>query len=167
MQNPLDSNAKKLYDYANEYGKQMGREFDDTKLMKIATGYYDSRASLGKYLEKAFVKNLPITGHEELSACQIQSSYDNVTQKISLSTKCIVDFRMFTLNERLNAHIGAVCTSGDNKMWINDPNSFGVRRAFLHKYTTMYIYCDAVKYQIIGCTQCSFLATLTIQGIPN
>ena len=83
--------------------------------MKIPTGYYDSPASLGKYLEKEFSKNLPINRHEEISACQIHSSYDNVTQKISLSTKCIVDFRMITLNERLNAHIGAVCTQWDNK----------------------------------------------------
>ena len=73
--------------------------------MKIPTGYYDSPASLGKYLEKEYARNLPIKGHEENSACQIHSSYDNVTQKISLSTKSIVDFRMITLNERLNAHI--------------------------------------------------------------
>ena len=66
--------------------------------MKIPTGYYDSPARLGKYLEKEFAKNLHIKGPEELSACQIDSSYENVTQKISLCTKCIVDFRMITLN---------------------------------------------------------------------
>ena len=60
MQHPLDLNGKKLYDYANEYPKQIGLEFDGTKLMKIPTGYYDSPASLGKYLEKEFAKNLPI-----------------------------------------------------------------------------------------------------------
>ena len=92
MQHPLDPNAKKLYDYANEYGKQIGREFDVIKLMKIPNGCYPTPASLGKYLEKEFAKNLPIKGHAELSACQIHSSYDNVTQKISLSTKFIVDF---------------------------------------------------------------------------
>ena len=141
MQHPLDPNAKKLYDYANQYAKQIGREFDGTKLMKIPTGYYDSPASLGKYLEKEFAKNLPIKGHEELSACQIHSSYDNVTQKISLSTKSIVDFLMISLNERLNAHIGAVCTPWDNKMFITDPNCFGVRRAFLHKCPSNdYVY---------------------------
>ena len=86
MQHPLDPNAKKLYDYATEYGKQIGREFDGTKLMKIPTGYYDSPASLGKYLEKEFAKNLPIKGHEELIACQIHRSYNNVTKNISFST---------------------------------------------------------------------------------
>ena len=107
--------------------------------MKIITGYDESPASLGKYLEKEFSKNLPIKGHEELSAIQIHSSYENVTQKISLSTKSIVDFRMITLNDRFNAHLGAVCTPWDNKIFIADPNSFGVRRAFLHKYTTIYL----------------------------
>ncbi|KAF0147103.1 MAG: hypothetical protein FD188_3549, partial [Ignavibacteria bacterium] len=116
---------------------------------------------------KEFAKNLPIKGHEELSACQIHSSYDNVTQKISLSTKCIVDFRMITLNERLNAHIGAVCTPWDNKIFITDPNCFGVRRAFLHNCMKLCIYFDAVKYKIIGRTQAPLLATLRIQGIPN
>ena len=118
-------------------------------------------------MEKEFAKNLPIKGHEELSACQIHSSYDNVTQKISLSTNSIVDFRMITLKERLNAHIGAVCTPGDNKIFIAHPNSLGVRRAFLHKYTTMYLYCDAVNYQIICDTQALLLSTLPIQVIPN
>ena len=69
MQHPLDPNAKKLYDYANEYGKQIGREFGGTKLMKIPTGYYDSGASLGKYLEKEFARNPLSKGHAELSAC--------------------------------------------------------------------------------------------------
>ena len=86
-QHPLDPNAKKLYDYANDYAKQIGREFDGTKLMKIPTGYSDSHASLGKYLEKEFAKNLRIKVHKELSAYQIHSSYGNVTQKISLSNK--------------------------------------------------------------------------------
>ena len=107
--------------------------------MKIPTVYYDSPVSLGKYLEKEFAKNLPIYGHEEVSACQIHSSYANVTQKISLSTKSIVDFLMITLNEPFNAHLGAGCTPCDNKFFITDPNCLGVRRAFLNKYTTMYI----------------------------
>ena len=77
---------------------------------------------VGKYLEKEFAKNIPIKGDEELSACQIHCSDDNAPQNISLSTKCIVDFRMITLNERLNAHIGAVCTPWDNKMFIPDSN---------------------------------------------
>ena len=50
MQHPLDPNAKMRYDYRNEYGKQIGREFDGKKLMKIPTGYYDRPSSLGRYL---------------------------------------------------------------------------------------------------------------------
>ena len=144
MQLPLDPSAKKLHDNFNEYAKQIGRESNGTKLMKIPTGYYDSPDSLGQYLENEFARNLPIKDHEERSAFQIHSLYDNVTQKISFSTKSIVDFRMIPLNERFNAHIGAVCTPGDNKILTTYPNCFGVRRAFLHKYTTMYIYCGAV-----------------------
>ena len=144
MPHPLDPNAEKLYDYANEYAKQIGRVSDGTKLMKKPTGYDDSPVRLGKYLEKEFSKNLPIKGHYDLSACQIHSSYDNVTQRISLSTKCIVDFHMSSLNGPLIAHIGAVCTPCDNKIFITDPYCFGVRRAFLQKYRTMYIYWDAV-----------------------
>ena len=76
--------------------------------MKIPTGYYDRAASLGKYLQKEFAKNPPIKGHEELSACEIHTFTDTVNLKISLSTKTIVDFRMITLNEHSNAHLGAV-----------------------------------------------------------
>ena len=136
MQHPLDRNAKKLQDYANEYAKQIGREFLAAKLMKIPTGYYDSPARLGIYLEKEFAKNLPIKGHEELSSCQMHTLSDYVTQMISISTMSLVYFRMITLNERLNAHIGAICTPWDNKIFITDPNCFRVRWAFLHKYTT-------------------------------
>ena len=82
LQYPLDPNAKKLYDYANEYVKQIGREFDGTKLMKIPKGYYASPACLGKYLENEFARNLPIKDLEELRAGQIHCRYENVTQKI-------------------------------------------------------------------------------------
>ena len=54
MQHPLDPKAKKLQDHENECAKQIGREIDGTKLMKILSGYYDSPASLVKYLEKQF-----------------------------------------------------------------------------------------------------------------
>ena len=69
MHHPLDPYAEKLYDYANEYEKQIGRELDRTKLMKIPTGYYDCPICLGKYLEMEFARNLPIKGDEEQSAC--------------------------------------------------------------------------------------------------
>ena len=91
-------------------------------------------------MEKEFAKNLPIKGHEELRACQIHRPYDNVTKKISLSTKKIFDFRVIPLNVHFNAHLGAVFRPWDNKIFIIDPNCFAVRRAFLDKYTTMYIY---------------------------
>ena len=55
--------------------------------MKIPTGYYDNSMSLVKDLEKEFEWNLPFNGHEEISACQIQSSYDNFRQKMSLCKK--------------------------------------------------------------------------------
>ena len=118
-------------------------------------------------MEKEFSRNLPNKGHEEQNVCQIHSSYDNVTQKISLSTKNIVDFRMISLNERFSSHIGAVCTPWDGKIFITDPNCFGTRRAYLHKYSPMYIYCDAVKYQIIVDTHAPLIASLPIQGTPN
>ena len=74
LQYALDPNTKKLYDDENEYGNQIGGDVAGTKLMKIANGFYDSPASLGKYLEKEFSRGLPIKGHEERSACQIHSS---------------------------------------------------------------------------------------------
>ena len=135
--------------------------------MKIPNGYYDSPASLGKYLETEFGSNSPNKGDDELTACQIHRWYDIVTQKISLSDKTIGESRMITLKERFIAHIGAVCTPSENKIFITDTNTFGVRRAFLYKHTIMYIYCDAVKYTIIGDTQAPLLATLLIQGTPN
>ena len=85
--------------------------------MKIPTGYYDSPARLGIYLEKEFAKNLPIKGHEELSSCQMHTLSDYVTQMISISTMSLVYFRMITLNERLIT-FGAVCKPGENKIFI-------------------------------------------------
>ena len=140
------------------------RNFPGTILMKIPTGYYDSHASLGKYLENEFAMNLPIKDHEELSACQIHSFSDNVTLKISLSTNNIVDFRIFPLKERFNAHNRAICTQCDNKIFITVRNCFGNRMAFLHKYRTKYIYWESVKYQIMRDTQDPLLVTLQFKG---
>ena len=108
MQSPLDSDAEKLYDYANEYAKQIGRVFDGTKLIKIPTGYYDTPSSLGKYLEMEFARNFPSKDQEQLRACQIHSFYDKVTEKISQHTQSIVDFRIITFNE-LSLHIFEPC----------------------------------------------------------
>ena len=73
--------------------------------MKVPTGYYDSPAGRGKDLDKEFVRNVPIKHHKALSSCQIDSFYENVRQKFSLSKKRIVDFRMISLNELFNAHL--------------------------------------------------------------
>ena len=125
------------------------------------------RNGKGKYWEREFATNLQIKRQTELSACQIYCSSDNVTKNISLSTKNFIDFRMSTLHERFKAHIGAVCTPWNKNIFITELNCLGVRTAFLHKYNTHYIYCDAVKYQIIGDIQAPLLATLPIEGTPN
>ena len=70
MQHPPDPNAKKLYDYATVYAKQIGREFDGTKLMKIPTGYYDSPASLGNIWKRNLQSIFLSKGHEELNAAK-------------------------------------------------------------------------------------------------
>ena len=113
--------------------------------MKVHSGYYDRSAILWKYLEMEFAKKLPFKGHEELRAFQIHRSYDNVNKRISISAKTLVDFRMVTLMDRLNAHLGGVCTPCDNKVFIANTNIFVVRRAFLHKCTTMSMYWDALS----------------------
>ena len=115
-------------------------------------------------MEKEFARNLPIKDHEELSACQINSLYDNVIQRISLSTMRISDFRMITLKERFDGHIPAVCTPLDNKTFITYNYCFGIRRRFLYNYRTMYI---VVHLSIIGEIEAPLHATHPIQGIPN
>ena len=90
--------------------QKLAWEFEGTKVMKISPRYYDSPASLEKYIEREFRSNMPIKGYEELTACQIHSSCESLTQKISLSGKNIVEFRVITLKARFTAHIGSVST---------------------------------------------------------
>ena len=149
------------------YGEKIGRTFDGVKLLKIPTGYYASPAALGNYLAHQFNKNLPINGHAEQTACKFSSDYDSVTQKISFKTENILDFQMASLNNNFNSHIGAMAEFWEDKFYLTYSKNFNVRKAFLKKYDTMYIYCDAVKYQIVGDTQAPLVATLPIQGTPN
>ena len=150
--------------YVNEYAKQSALKFDGIKQMKINSVDYNSHASLLKYLKKGFASNLPIKSHELLSACQIHSSDDSFTQNIPFSPKNIVYFRMRTLKERWTAHSGAVFTPWDNKTFLIDTNCFWVPSGLLHNYTSMYIYCDAVKCQISADTRLRYMLLFQFKG---
>ena len=123
MQYPLKLNSARISHFGSEYVIQIELKFDGIKLMKIPTGYYDRLGTLGKCLQNEFSRNVPMKGHAEISPCQIDSYHDKITRKVSLSTKNIVDFRMFILNA-FNAHIWAGCTQLANKSFIIDTICF-------------------------------------------
>ena len=73
MKHPMDPNAKALW-ICQWVWKQIGREFDGTKLMKIQSGYYDSPAArIGKYFLSEYARNLPVKEDEPLREFQKNS----------------------------------------------------------------------------------------------
>ena len=163
---PEDS-LRTLYDAAEDYCDSKGMSPHGTKFIKIPTGFYQNPGQLGNYLEKEFNKNIHVGNIPDDIPCSLKTEYDPITQTLKFEKENLNWFQLVSLKNQFFANIGASSSCWQDRLYIAEPSIKRGKRCFLQRYSTMYIYCDVIKWQVVGDTQTPLLATLPVQGNPN
>ena len=138
------------------------------KLVKIPSGHYANPGELANYLCETFNKPDPIVDKDSKNPFKIKSTYDPITKNVDFESENFLWVNTLSLSKDFHLAIGrepnlliagTLCVSGSHKDFTQKPT--------LETLKSMYIYCDAIKYQIVGDTQAPLLASLAIQGKPG
>ena len=161
-----DKEMKDLKKLAEEYmeaNKDIGNP-TDFKVFKLPTGYFDSPAKFAEYFAEQFNYAFQPTGFDIQMPCKLKAIYDPVTHRVHFDYENLIWVRIATKSKEVHSILGTDPDFWENKLYVATPSKFHGNRAMLQTFSTMYIYCDAIKYQVVGDTQAPLLATLAVQG---
>ena len=150
-----------------EYMAQTKTPYTGFKMIKMPKGYYESPEEFAEYMLKEINKMTPIPGSQMKQPFKLRCTYDRITQTIFFEKENINIFRIATLNKGVHDIIGTITECYHEKLYISEPSTFTAKKAHIKKYNSMYIYCDVIKYQIVGDSQAPLIATMPIQGSRN
>jgi hypothetical protein len=131
-----------------------------SKIVKIPTSYYQKPFDIANYLTGKFNENCP-------EILKIHCTSDQFTETISFSTTKNVNLQFITQNYRLQTALGLTSAKIGDSLFLAKPRETPANKTYMENLNTMYVYCNAIKYQIVGDTQAPLLATLAIQGKPG
>ena len=162
-----DTKAQQLVEFTKNFIRETRATITDFKLIKIPTAYFSSANELATYMINEFNKTFLIPGHGLQCPCKLSVSHDPITQKLTFNKDNINIFRVATLTKNLHSNLGTSLNCWADKLFWSEPHWHNAKKASLKKLGTMYIYCDAVKYQIVGDTQAPLIAMLQVEESPN
>ena len=109
--------------------------------------------------------------------CEIKCSYDSLTKTLKFPLRNIDWIQFACTNPRFGQIIGYdPKTEADlTKDKAEIPAGRHIypvvrimpQKTILENYSALYVYCDAVAYQIVGDTQTPLLGVVPVQGEPN
>jgi hypothetical protein len=155
-----------LYQDLEDYLEEIKDKNTDYKLIKIPTSYYANSGAVAKFLTNWFNRRPP-TQKRARKTWRLDSFYDSYTGTVSFIVQNIVWYQFASGSARFHQAIGHIPKLWNDKLYTSLPNLVKGPKITLTKFTTMYIHCDAIKYQIVGNSQLPLLAILPIQGTPN
>ena len=161
-----EDSLRTLYDAAEDYCNSKGMSPHGTKFIKIPTGFYQNPGQLGIYLEKEFNNNVHVGNIPDVQPCSLKTEYDQITQRLKFTPENLNWFQIVSLKNEFFTNIGASSSCWNNRLYVAEPTVKRGGKAFLQRYSSMYIYCDVIKWQVVGDTQTPLLATLPVQGNP-
>lgn len=150
-----------------EYITHTKTQYTGYKIIKMPKGLYESPEEFGQYMVKEFNKMTPVPGDQMKQPCKLRCTYDHITQKVSFEKENINIFRIATMNKGFHDNIGTITECFQEKLYISEPSMHTSKKAHIMKYSTMYIYCDVIKYQIVGDSQAPLIATMPVQCFRN
>ena len=162
-----DTKHVALTTIVREYMSQTRTPYTSFKMIKMPKGFYESPQEFSEYLVKEFNKMTMIPGSQLKQPCKLRSTYDNITQTIFFEKENINIFRIASLNKGFHDIIGTITECFHEKLYISEPSSHTAKKAHIKNYSSMYIYSDVIKYQIVGDSQAPLLATMPLHGSRN
>ena len=137
------------------------------KIVKLPTAYYRLKGDVGKYVAYCFNKKYLLHSREARIKPNIECIQDSILNHISFGSRYIKKYQFLTLSPRFHNAIGLSSINWQNKLFISEPGKSDDIKPQMEYLNTMYIYCDIVKFQIVGDTQAPLLSTLVVQGYPG
>lgn len=162
-----DPNHVSITTHVREYMSQTKTQYTAFKMIKMPKGFYESPEEFAQYMVKEFNKMTPIPGTQMKQPCKLRCTSDRVTEKISFEKENISIFRIATLDKVFHDTIGTITECFQDKLYLSEPSMHTAKKAHIKRYSTMYIYCDVIKFQIIGDSQAPLIATMPVQGSRN
>ena len=158
MIGPPNEECRPLYqNYVNYIKETRQEDVNFSYIFKMPTAYFQNPGEFGDYFTKRLNQLLP-------PEYQIRNNYDQKMQTNNFSSQNIKDFQLFTSSEKLNNWLGLPCVKHAETLYISNLLSQQTTKCHFENLSTMYIYSDIIKYQILGDMEVPLLATFPIQG---
>ena len=137
------------------------------KIVKLPTGFYRINGDIAKYVANLFNKRYLVHSREVRIKPNIECFYDSILNRVTFGGRFLKKYQFLTLSPRFHNSIGLSSENWENKLFISEPGKSEDIKTQMEYLNTMYIYCDIVKFQIVGDTQAPLLSTLVVQGYPG
>ena len=127
-------------------------------VIRIPTGYYKDAGEIAKIMVTKFTD---LTKRQSLN---LEYNYNEKSNTLKLTSTNLTWFRILSQNENLCRILGFGKPTKLDTLYIWDPLAEPKRKPQIDEFSTIYLYTDIIKYQIVGDTQAPLLGTLPVQG---
>ena len=156
-----DPAAHEIFAKTIEYIKVFQTNEVAFKLIKIPTGFYKHPALVSRYLMSMF--NKQEHGLPTKMKWKIEAFFDPIRNQFDFEATNINFFQIISTTPRVHRTLGLRPQKWNDKIFISGIHD-NTEKPYMENLSTMYIYCDLIKYQIVGDTQAPLLAALAVQG---
>lgn len=158
-----DKEMRKLQKNVEEYLEINNKIPTGIKLIKIPTASYEHVGELASMLTSEFNKD----HYNSKKRIQLQTQYNSITKKLDFIRENIKWFEIISLGQEFCSTLGYPIDTFNDVLYVVKPPKTRNEKTNLDRLNSMYIYCDVIRYQIVGDIQAPLLGTLPIQGKPN
>ena len=136
--------------------------------LQIPAAYYASPADLADVLNTQIneILNVPEVRGVFTPALEFQMIFDPILKQTRFSQSGLKRFAFGTATTTLGDILGIPSTKieGPPLLYYYQPNVMRPKTGTIEQISSMYIYCDLIKYQMVGDTQAPLLGVLPVQG---
>lgn len=166
----LDKGMKELESKVEEYIREEQLDQINYRVLKMPTGYYSGIKEFGEYFSSQFnsypdIAILNESGSSNTS-CKLTPVYNPITKTIKFLKENISSFQILSFKKDFAQCIGFETQLWNDQLFVAQADTI-TQKAHLNNQNSMNVYCDIIKYQIVGDTQAPLLATLPVHGNPN
>ena len=127
-------------------------------VIAIPKGYYADAGDIAKIIVSKFTD---LTKSDNLN---LDYTYNEKSNTLKFSSSNITWLRILSKNENLCRIFGFGKPTKLDSLYIWDPLAEPTSKPLLDDFSTIYLYTDVIKYQIVGDTQAPLMGTLPVEG---
>ena len=158
-----DPNFRPFEQKINSYLKGKSWNYPGILFVQIPGGYYsDPQLLLDRFLEGL----LYFMPNKLVDKFHFQARYDPITKTVKFKNENVSFCNVLSTKDGFFRKAGCVYNQ-HTEIYVAEPFRTKPHKVIFDELTSMYIYCDIVKYQVVGDTEAPLLGVLPIHGNPN